>query len=426
MRAALATAGVDPASVRAISVSSQGETTITLDAGGKPLRPALVWLDNRSAPQAQRLAAQFDSQTVYETTGITEILPTWTACKILWIKENEPEIFARARKFLLVKDYLVYRLSGEYTTEGSIACTTLLYDICRHRWWDEMLAAVGISSDHLPAITAPGGIAGTLSAETAALLGMGADTLVVNGGMDQATGAIGAGSVSSDIISETTGAAMAVQVTTPLPDLRSGERIALYAHSLPGLYLYVPTLPTGGMSFKWFRDAFGVAEMQAAAASGQDAYDLLTALAATAPPGSDGLVMLPYLMGSLSPEENPAARGVFSGFTLRHTRAHFVRAILEGVAFNLRHNMDVLGKAGLHFSELRSSGGGARSRLWSQIKADVCGLPVVTLANAEAALLGDAILAAAACGMYSSAAEACAQMVAIETRILPGEAQRGV
>ena len=147
MRAALATAGVDPASVRAISVSSQGETTITLDAGGKPLRPALVWLDNRSAPQAQRLAAQFDSQTVYETTGITEILPTWTACKILWIKENEPEIFARARKFLLVKDYLVYRLSGEYTTEGSIACTTLLYDICRHRWWDEMLAAVGISSE---------------------------------------------------------------------------------------------------------------------------------------------------------------------------------------------------------------------------------------------------------------------------------------
>ena len=147
----------------------------------------------------------------------------------------------------------------------------------------------------------------------------------------------------------------------------------------------------------------------------QDAYDLLTALAAPVAPGSDGLVMLPYLMGSLSPEENTAARGVFSGFTLRHTAGHFVRAILEGVAFNLRHNMDVLGKAGLHFSEMRSSGGGARSRLWSQIKADVCGLPVVTLANAEAALLGDAILAAAACGMYSSAAEACAQMVAVES-----------
>ena len=140
-------------------------------------------------------------------------------------------------------------------------------------------------------------------------------------------------------------------------------------------------------------------------------------------PGSDGLVMLPHLMGALSPEENPAARGVFSGFTLRHTRGHFVRAILEGVAFNLRHILEALGQAGLHFSELRSSGGGARSLLWSQIKADVCGLPVVTMANAEAALLGDAILAAVACGMYGSVAEACARMVAIESRIQPGAAQ---
>ena len=143
-----------------IFVSSQGETTITLDAGGKPLRPALVWLDNRSAPQAQRLAAQFDSQTVYETTGVTEILPTWTACKILWIKENEPEIFARARKFLLVKDYLVYRLTGEYTTEGSIACTTLLYDICRHRWWPRCWQRWAFLTERLPAITAPGGVLG--------------------------------------------------------------------------------------------------------------------------------------------------------------------------------------------------------------------------------------------------------------------------
>jgi xylulokinase len=423
IHAALVQAGVDPASVRAISVSSQGETTITLDRNGHPLRPALVWLDNRSAPQAERLAAQFNSQTVYETTGVTEILPTWTACKILWIKENEPEVFSRADKFLLVKDYLVYRLSGEYTTEGSVACTTLLYDIRRHQWWPEMLEAVCITTDRLPAITAAGGVAGHLSAETAANLGMRRETLVVNGGMDQAAGAIGAGGISPDVISETTGAAMAIQVTTPYPDMHSRVHIPFCVHDLPGMYLFVPNLPTGGMSFKWFRDAFGEAEMQAAAASGQDAYDLLTAMAAPVAPGSDGLVMLPYLMGSFSPEENPAARGVFSGFTLRHTRGHFVRAILEGVAFNLRQILEALGTAGLHFSELRSSGGGARSMLWNQIKADVCGLPVVTMANAEAALLGDAILAAVACGMYSSAAEACAKMVAIDARIQPGVAR---
>lgn len=423
MRAAIAQAGVHPADVKAIAVSSQGETTIALDENGLPLRPALVWLDNRSAPQAQWLASKFDSREVYETTGVPEIVPTWTACKILWIRENEPEIFARARKFLLVKDYLMYRLSGEYTTEGAIACTTLLYDIRRHQWWGEMLDAVGISANQLPAITRPGEAIGRLSAAAADELGLDRRTLVIPAGMDQAAGAIGAGSITPDIISETTGAAMAIQVTAPYPDMQSPVRIPLCVHDLPGLYLYVPNLPTGGMSFKWFRDVFGEAESQAALAGGKDAYDLLTALAAPVAPGSDGLVMLPHLMGAYSPEENPAARGVFSGFTLRHTKGHFVRAILEGVSYNLRHILDALSQAGLHFGEIRTSGGGARSPLWNQIKADVCGLPIVTLGNEEAALLGDAILAAVACGMYASVAEACAQMVAIHERIQPGDAQ---
>jgi xylulokinase len=186
------------------------------------------------------------------------------------------------------------------------------------------------------------------------------------------------------------------------------------------MYLFVPVLPTGGMALKWFRDAFGDREIQAARESNRDAYDLLTEMAAQAPPGSDGLVMLPHLMGAFSPEENPAARGVFSGFTLGHGKGHFVRAILEGVAFNLRQILAALTEAGLQFSEVRTSGGGARSPLWNQIKADVCGLPILTLANEETALLGDAILAGTACGVFSSIIEACAQMVAIKQRILPG------
>jgi xylulokinase len=423
MRLAVAQSGVDPRQIRAIAVSSQGETTITLDGQGKPLRPALVWLDNRSAPQAERLAAKFDAGKVYATTGVPEIIPTWSACKIQWMRENEPEVFKRARKFLLVKDYLIYRLTGEYTSEGAIACTSLLYDIRRHAWWDEMLDTVGIFPDQLPAITRPGEVVGRLSPAAAEELGLGQHIVVIPAGMDQAAGAVGAGSISPDIISETTGAAMAIQVTTPYPEMKSPVRIPLCVHNLPGLYLYVPNLPTGGMTFKWFRDSFGEAEVEAARASGEDAYDLLTALAARVAPGSDGLVMLPHLMGAFSPEENPAARGVFSGFTLRHNRGHFVRAILEGVAFNLRHILEALSEAGLHFAEIRSSGGGARSRLWNQIKADVCGLPIVTLANEEAALLGNVILAAVACGIYTSAAEACAQMVAIHERIQPGEAQ---
>jgi len=419
IRTATHAADVPLAQVRAIAVSSQGETTIPLNAQGTPLRPALVWLDNRSRSQAQWLAYHIDRQKVYEVTGVPEITPTWSACKILWIRQNEPKIFEQVYKYLLVKDYLVYRLTGEIVTDGATACTSLLYDIRHHQWWPEMLDAVGISPSHLPVITRPGEAVGHLTGPAAEVLGLNKQTLVINGGMDQAVAAIGAGSITSDVISETTGAALAIQVTTPYPDMRSNNRIPLYVHSLPDLYLYVPVLPTGGMAFKWFRDAFGRSEIQVAKESGRDAYDLLTEMAARVPPGCDGLVMLPHLMGAFSPEENPTARGVFSGFTLRHDKGHFVRAILEGVAFNLRQILAALNQVGYHFGEVRTSGGGARSPLWNQIKADVCGIPIVTLANEETALLGDAILAGVACGVFNSVAEACAQMVAIKERIPP-------
>ena len=420
---AISEAAVDPVKVRAIGVSSQGETTITLDDQGRQLRPAIVWLDNRSAPQAERLGSQFDHQDVYEITGVPEIIPTWSACKILWIQENEPRIFERVNKYLLVKDYLIYRLSGEYVTDGAIACTTMLYDIRHHKWWGDMLEAVGISASQLPEITVPGEASGQLTASAAELLGLDKRTLVINGGMDQAAGAVGAGSISPEIISETTGAATVIHVSTPYPDMRSQNRIPLCVHNLPGLYLFEPNLPTGGMAFKWFRDVFGELEYQTAKSGNRDVYDLLTELAASIPPGSDGLVMLPHLMGAYSPEENPAARGVFSGFTLRHGKGHFVRAILEGVAYNLSQILIALNEVGLQFNEVRTSGGGARSPLWNQIKADVCGLPIATLNNEETGLLGDAILAGAACGIFTSVDEACAQMVTIKERIHPSDQQ---
>jgi len=416
-------AGIDAMKVKAIAVSSQGETTISLNAQGKPLRPALVWLDNRAASQAEWLASHFDRQQVYEITGVPEITPTWSACKILWIRQNEPRIFEQVYKYVLVKDYLIYRLTGEFVTDGATACTSLLYDIRHHQWWPEMLEAVGITAGHLPEITPPGDVAGLLSEAAAHALGIKKQILVVNGGMDQAAGAIGAGSISSEVVSETTGAALAIQVTTPYPDMHSRYRIPVCVHNLPGLYLYEPILLTGGMAFKWFRDSFGEEEIHRAKETGQDPYDLLCEQAAKIPPGCDGLVMLPHLMGAFSPEENPAARGVFSGFSLTHGKGHFVRAILEGVAFNLRQNLATMNEAGLHFNEVRTSGGGARSLLWNQIKADVCGMPIVTLANEETALLGDAILAGVASGIFSSVSEACAEMVAIKERIQPGKAR---
>jgi xylulokinase len=412
--------GVRPSQIRALGVSSQGETTITLDRDGQAIYPAIVWLDNRAVDQAARLAKQFSSQ-VYDVCGVQEVIPTWTACKLLWLRENEPAVFARAWKFMLVEDFLIYRMTRRAVTDGSVACTSTLYDIRSHVWWPEMLAAVGIDAGRLPEIIQPGSQVGVLTAQAAETLGLSPNTLVVNGGMDQSTGAIGAGNISPGTISESTGAALGIHATITDPALDPQKMIPVCYHSLPGKYLFAPVCPTAGMALKWLRDTFFQPEILAAETSRVEAYDFMTALAAQTAPGADGLVMLPHLMGAYSPVANAAARGAFSGFTLSHNRGHFVRAVLEGVAFMLRQNLETIRQAGVPVRELRSTGGGSRSPLWNQIKSDICQLPLVTLASEDTALLGDAILAGVACGVFSSVEEACQAMVIVQSKYLPGD-----
>lgn len=418
VRMVIQSSSIDAESVASIAVSSQGETTITLDAHGRAIFPAMVWLDNRAAKQAEALAKIFN-KTVYDHTGIPEVIPTWPACKIQWIRENEPDVFAKSAKFVLVQDYLIYRLTGRIVTDGSVSCTSMNFDILKNAWWRDVLDAIGIREDQLPEIVPPGTWVGTLSSEAASLLGLTVRTGVVTGGMDQSVGAIGAGNIRAGIVSETTGAALTIQVSIPSPDVDKNKLIPVYCHSVPGEYLFVPVCPTGGMAYKWFRDTFAALEISQAEKDGTDSYDLLTALAAEIPAGSDGLTMLPHLMGAYSPDPNPSARGSFTGFTLSHTRGHFARAILEGVAFLLKRNLEVLEKAGVVASEIRSTGGGARSALWNQIKANVCGVPVVTLENEDTALLGDAILAGVAANVFGSIEEGCRQMVALKDKIAP-------
>jgi xylulokinase len=418
VRAALSQAGIRSEQVRAAAVSSQGETTITLDKKGQVIYPAIVWLDNRAVEQAAFLAERFGKE-VYARTGIPEIVATWPACKILWMRQNEPEIFARADKFLLVQDYLIYRLTGKIVTDGSIACTTLNSDLTMNAWWTDIQEAIGIRTGQLPEIVPPGSGAGRLSADAAHELGLTTGTLVVTGGMDQSVGAIGAGNFKPGKVSETTGAALAIQATISDPMIDQSHTVPVYYHSVPNQYLFVPVCPTAGMAFKWLRDTFFQDEILTAEANKSDSYDHLTAMAAAVPPGSDGLVMLPHLMGAFSPEPNLQARGSFTGFTLSHTRGHFVRALLEGVAFMLRRNLESIERTGIQVEEIRSTGGGARSRLWNQIKADVCNRPVVTLVNEETGLLGDAILAGVASGVFKSIEAGCDAMVAVKETIQP-------
>jgi len=418
IREAIRQPGVTPKQVKAMAVSSQGETTITLNATGKAIYPALVWLDNRASAQASFLAERF-GKAVYARTGIPEIVPTWSACKILWLRQNEPEVFSRADKFLLVQDYLIYRLTGRIVTDGSVSCTTLNYDLVNNIWWTDVQDAIGIKTGQLPEIVPPGAKVGTLSPEAALQLGLTTETCVVTGGMDQAVGAIGAGNFKPGRVSESTGAALAIQATVADPMIDQSGVVPVYCHSVPGQYLLVPVCPTAGMAFKWLRDSFFQDEIKRAGDKKTDAYDRLTRLAEAIPAGSDGLIMLPHLMGAFSPEPNLSARGSFTGFTLHHTRGHFVRALLEGVAFLLMRNLEYIERTGMAIPEIRSTGGGARSRLWNQIKANVCNRPIVTLANEETALLGDAILAGVASGLFRSIEEGCNSMVVVKESIQP-------
>lgn len=421
VRRALIQAGARPADVDALAISSQGETVIPVASDGGALGPAIVWLDNRAVDEARLIAERFDRSTVYGRTGVPLIVPTWPACKLLWWKRHEPDLFASASHFLLVEEFLLHRLTGRFVTEAGIQSTSLLYDIVNHTWWQPMLDLLGLSPSRLGDLITPGTVVGPLLPEAASALGLRPTVLVVAGGMDQGAGAVGVGNVVPGLLSESTGGALTVQASIDHAGGDPSGQTPVYVHSAPNTYLYCPVCPTGGMALTWFRDQFGQPELAHAKASGGavSAYELLTGLAADVAPGAGGLTMLPHLSGAFSPEYEPAARGVFFGFTLGHGREHFIRAILEGVAFMLRRNIELLQGIGASAHEVRSHGGGARSALWSQIKADVCSLPVVTLQGTEAAVRGDAMLAALAAGAFADLDQACDAAVQPRERFEP-------
>jgi sugar (pentulose or hexulose) kinase len=413
--------GVSPAEVRALGLSAQGETLIVVDAAGKPLRPAIVWLDNRAQREADDLGEHFGHHAAYEITGQVRLVPTWPAAKVLWLQRHEPQTFARAAHYLLIEDYFLYRLTGEYVCEGSLITSTCYWNFKTLDWWPEMLDQLGLRREQLPRIVDSGIPVGKIRPAVAADLGLSPETMACTGALDQACGAIGVGNIAAGTFSENTGAALAICSTVSTPTLDPQDQMPCHYHGIPGLYM-LHTFTGGGIVLKWFRDEFAQMEKNVAATSRLDAYDLLGREAAQAPAGSEGLVMLPHLQGAMAPEANPRARGVFYGFTLRHGRSHFARAIMEAVGYIVRRNIEVIENMGVPVMEIRALGGGARSRIWKQIEADITQRPVLTTTNEEAATLGAAILAGKAVGLYDSISEAASQMVQIKERFEPDAA----
>lgn len=414
--------GTAPQEIAALGISSQGETLICLDEKGNPLRRAIVWLDNRSAAQAVSIREEFGLERFYRTTGQPEIVPTWPATKILWLREHEPEVFARTVKFLLVEDYLIYRLTGRYVTEPSMVSSSGYFQMPEWDWWDEMLSFLGVGRERLPEVLHSGTTVGPLTPEAAQELGLDESTIVSTGAMDQVCAMIGSGNITPGTVTESTGAALAVCATVTAPTYDEKMRLPCHCHGVSGRYMLMSWNPTSGMVLKWFRDKF-CSDMERDKSM---SYDLMCAEARQVPPGCEGLIMLPYLSGVTSPEFNPNARGVFFGFTLGHSRRHFIRSIIEAVAYMLRANLEVLRDVGIDLEEILSVGGAARSDFWCQVKADVIGKPVLSVDTDEAACRGAALLAGVAAGIYSDLQEATSRGIAIRRSFLPDNEKRAV
>jgi len=408
--------------IKALSISAQGETLILIDKDGKPLRNAISWMDNRAQKEAEILSQQFPNEEVYKITGQVSIVPTWPASKLLWIKNNESDIFKKIYKVLLVEDYLIWRLTGQFACEGSLICSTVYWNISTEKWWDEMLDYLGISHVQLPEIKYSGEAIGNVIEKTAKELGLSSKVVVSMGALDQACGTIGVGNVKPGIFTENTGAALAICATQDrsTPTFDKQRRMPVHYHGLPKRYMF-HTFTTGGMVLRWYRDKFFKEEMKFAQENGVDTYDLITDMVNKVPAGSDGLVMLPHLQGAMAPEDNPNAKGVFYGFTLKHEKAHFARSIMEAIAFIVRRNLEIVEDLKINVNEVRVLGGGARSDVWNQIKADITGKTLLRTVNEEAACLGAAIFAGKGAGIYSSIEDAASQMVSIKKKYIPNE-----
>lgn len=387
-------AGVKPTDIAAMGITTQGETTIVLDENDKPLFPAIVWLDDRAGQESDELTAAIGEDKLFRTTGLPSISGAAPIAKLKWLMA-QPEA-KQIKKILLLEDYLIYRLTGAFVTEHSLVCSTGYYDIMQHKYAEDFLKLAGVPLELLPQVLPCGTQAGTVTEAAAAATGFAAGTPVVCTAMDQTASAVGANNIAAGIVSETTGTCLTVVATTDKPDFDTPAPLTYYTH-YDGKYLAMTYNPTAAAVVKWFKDLC-IAATEDCKASGLNAYDYMDKLASEIVPGSDGLLLIPHFAGKAMPESVPEMRGCFMGLGVGTSKGHMIRAIMEGVAFMLRENLDAFQAAGIPVSTIRSLGGGARDLVWSDIKASVTGCTLVTTQQEESTSLGAAIMAASAVG----------------------------
>jgi xylulokinase len=400
--------------IACVGFSGQMHGAVLLDAEGEVVRPALIWCDQRTEKQSEELSRDFGRERLIELT-LNPPLTNFTLTKLLWVRENEPELWARVRYVMLPKDYVRFRLTGERAIDQADASGTLLLDVAKRTWSSEVLAGCGIERSLLPELYESPDVCGRLDEAGARATGLKAGTPVVAGAGDQAAGAVGMGIVRAGVVSATIGTSGVVFAATDRPALDPRGRLHTFCHAIPGRWHVMGVTQAAGLSLRWFRDTFGPAQHSA----GRDPYELLSEEAAAAEPGAAGLLWAPYLMGERTPHLDPNARGALVGITPSHRRAHIIRAILEGVAFSLKDSFSIFEEMKVPVKQIRLGGGGARSPLWRQIQADVYAHEVEIVAAEEGAAYGAAILASVGAGHFASVDEACDAVIRVATRITP-------
>jgi xylulokinase len=399
------------APVEAVGLTGQMHGCVMLDAAGQVLRPALIWCDQRTQPQCDWLTQTIGYEKLIELTA-NPALPNFTLTKLLWVREHQPGIFAQIAHVLCPKDYVRFRLTGTYAMDMQEASGTLLLDVVHRRWSAEVAEAASIPMSWLPPLFEGPEICAHISAEGAAATGLTANTPVAAGAGDQGAGAVGMGILAPGSVSATIGTSGVVFAATAAPTLDPKGRLHTFCHAAPGVWHVMGVTNGAGLSFRYLKDTFFPTAT----------YDELTALAAAVPPASDGLLWAPYLFGERTPHLDPNARAAFVGITASTTSAHFVRAVLEGVAFSLKDTFTLFSELGIGYNRIRLGGGGARGPLWRQIQADIYNHPVELLEAEEGGAFGAALLAGTGIGAWPSVEAACEATIRPAQTIQPQNA----
>jgi len=426
VRRVLKSGKIRPADVAGIGLSGQMHGSVFLDRRQRVVRRAILWNDQRTAAECEEIESAAGGRRKLIGMVANPALTGFTAPKILWLRNNEPRNYDRTVQVLLPKDYVRFRLTGEFATEVSDASGTLLLDVKRRGWSKPLLNKLQIDSSLLPAVYESEEVSGELTSEAGDLLGLPAGVPVVGGGGDQAAGAVGNGIVKRGVISATLGTSGVVFAHSDEVQTDPAGRVHTFCHAVRGKWHVMGVVLSAGGSLQWYRNQFGQQVVSAARRKKIDPYELLTAQAAEAPPGCEGLYFLPYLTGERTPHADPHARGAWIGLSLRHGRSHLVRSVMEGATYAMRDSLEIVKEMNVPVREIRVSGGGARSQFWRQMQADIYGQKVVTINAEEGPAYGVALLAAVGTGEYKNVVEACSAAIRVVSQTAPNSRTKRV